>query len=331
MENEATQVVTEETPQEAAPVQETVQEPASIPEPVEAQPVAEEPVAEAATPAPLTKYERIMRSLGDIPEEANETLLESIDEKTIEKLPASAKGVLRHLIAQQNAQHRKMQEEREQAFKERQSKIEEFEQRVQTDAKNLIRNRAELNKMLLDPKFQKLMQQANLPEEEMADAFTPEGIQQRIEKGVAQAMKQFQEPITAAAHRSQQMAQYQEFLETHPKMSDASFKREVRTLMEQRQAAGQPIPLEDAYNNVDRSRMLQEHEKRLAAERQARARSAQKVSRSTVSSSGESQEPVPNWVTERGYKGHRGQTARIHYLRDNPKALEALRAQQKNR
>jgi hypothetical protein len=325
MENEATQVVTEETPQEAAPVQETVQEPASIPERVEAQPVAE------AAPAPLTKYERIMRSLGDIPEEANETLIESIDEKTIEKLPASAKGVLRHLIAQQNAQHRKMQEEREQAFTERQSKIEEFEQRVQTDAKNLIRNRAELNKMLLDPKFQKLMQQANLPEEQMADAFTPEGIQQRIEKGVAQAMKQFQEPITEAAQRSQQMAQYQNFLESHPKMSDASFKREVRTLMETRQSAGQPIPLEDAYNNVDRSRMLQEHEKRLSSERQARARSAQKVSRSTVSSSGESQEPVPNWVTERGYKGHRGQTARIHYLRDNPKALEALRAQQRNR
>tara|TARA_R100000315_G_scaffold60576_1_gene37436 strand:+ start:1384 stop:2379 length:996 start_codon:yes stop_codon:yes gene_type:complete len=331
METEATQQAIEETPQEAVSPVEAEAQAAEQPVEEAAAPAAEAEAPVAATPAPLSKYERIMRSLGDIPEEANETLLESIDESTIERLPASAKGVLRHLIAQQNAQHQKLQAEREEAHKQRQAQINELEQRVQKDAKNLIRNRAELNKMLLDPKFQKLLQQANLKEEDMADAFTPEGIQQRINKGIAQAMEDFQKPIQQAAHRSQQMAQYQEFVDQNPKMKEPDFKREVRTLMEERKSNHQPISLQDAYNNIDRKRMLEEHEKRLASERQARARSAQKVSRSTVSSSGDSADPVPKWVTEKGYNNARGSKARIMYLRDNPKALQALRAQQKRR
>tara|TARA_S200002703_G_scaffold154445_2_gene157235 strand:- start:35 stop:979 length:945 start_codon:yes stop_codon:yes gene_type:complete len=278
-------------------------------------------------PKELTKQERITNALGDIPKEPNEQLIEAIDEKSIEKLPDSAKGVLKHLIAQQNKEY----EERIKAFDDRESKLQEYQHKLKKDAKDLIQNRAQLNKMLLDPKFQQMLKQADIPDESMADPFSEEGIQQRISKGVANAMKQFQEPITQAAQRSQQMANYQNFVENHPQMENKDFKGSVRTLMEERRGSGQPISLEDAYAHVDRQRLIKAEQQRIQKERSARAKSAAQISKSTLSSNGQSKDPVPSWVTDRGYNGARGNTARIMYLRDNPDALQRLRQQQKNR
>ena len=216
-------------------------------------------------------------------------------------------------------------------FEERESKLQEYQQKLKKDAKDLIQNRAQLNKMLLDPKFQKMLKQADIPDEQLADPFSEEGIQQRISKGVANAMKQFQEPITQAAQRSQQMAEYQKFVEAHPQMENKDFKGQVRSLMEQRRGDGQPISLNDAYAHVDRQRLIKAEQERIQKERSARAKSAQQISKSTMSSNGQSKDPVPNWVTDKGYKGARGNTARIMYLRDNPDALQRLRQQQKNR
>ena len=265
--------------------------------------------------------------MGDIPEQPNEELIEAIDEKSIEKLPDSAKGVLKHLMAKQNKEY----EERLKVFEERESKLQEYQQKLKKDAKDLIQNRAQLNKMLLDPKFQKMLKQADIPDEQLADPFSEEGIQQRISKGVANAMKQFQEPITQAAQRSQQMAEYQKFVEAHPQMENKDFKGQVRSLMEQRRGDGQPISLNDAYAHVDRQRLIKAEQERIQKERSARAKSAQQISKSTMSSNGQSKDPVPSWVTDKGYKGARGNTARIMYLRDNPDALQRLRQQQKNR
>jgi hypothetical protein len=335
MNDEATQVEeTQQSAAESAPAPERSVEaaPAAPEKKVElkkAKPVPIEP--EKKAPEPLSKYQRIVRSLGEMPEEANETLLDSIDESTIEKLPASAKGVLKHLIAKQEAENKRRLEEQSKQFEDRQKHLAEFEERIKADAKNLIRNRAQLNKMLLDPKFQQMLQAANKEEKDMADPYTPEGIQDRINKGVALAMKEFQEPIRESAQKSQQIARYNEFVENHPKMNESGFKKEVRELMESRHKDNRPISLEDAYAHIDRKRLIEAEEKRLASERQARAKSAQRVSKSTKSSSGESADPVPKWVLEKGYNGHRGNLARLHYLRDNPKALAALRAKQRQR
>ena len=278
-------------------------------------------------PKELTKSERIQNALGDIPKEPNAQLMEQIDEKTLEKLPDSAKGVLKHLIAQQNKEY----EERVKTFEERETKLQEYQAKLKKDARDLIQNRAQLNKMLLDPKFQKMLKEADIPDEKMADPFSEEGIQQRISKGVASAMKQFQEPITQAAQRSQQMAEYQKFVESHPQMENKEFKSQVRSLMEERREGGQPLSLSDAYAHVDRQRLIKAEQDRIQKERSARAKSAAQVSKSTLSSNGQSKDPVPSWVTEKGYKGTRGNTARIMYLRDNPEALQRLRQQQKNR
>ena len=290
-------------------------------------PIQVQPQVEKEVPKELTKYERIQNALGEIPSEPNEQLLESIDEKTLEKLPDSAKGVLKHLMAKQNKDY----EERAKSFEEREAKLQEYQTQLKKDAKSLIQNRAQLNKMLLDPKFQKMLQQADISEESMADPFSEEGIQQRISKGVASAMKEFQQPITQAAARAQQMAEYQKFVETNPQMENKEFKGQVRTLMEERRESGQPISLNDAYAHVDRQRLIKAEQSRIQKEREARAKSARQISKSTISSNGQSKDPVPKWVIERGYNGARGSKARIMYLRDNPEALQRLRQQQKNR
>jgi hypothetical protein len=144
-------------------------------------------------------------------------------------------------------------------------------------------------------------------------------------------MKEFQQPITAAAARAQQMAEYQKFVEANPQMENKEFKGQVRTLMEQRKEGGQPISLNDAYAHVDRQRLIQAEQGRIQKERAARAKSARQISKSTMSSNGQSKDAVPKWVSERGYKDRRGNSARILYLRDHPEALQKLRQQQKNR
>ena len=294
--------------------------------PVEAVPEAVPEVApETVTAEDISKFDDLMKSLGDIPDEPNQQLMESIDETSIDKLPDSAKGLLKHLIAKQNQEHLSKMSE----FDDYKKKLAEREAQIHAEAKKMIRNRAEMNRVLLDPKFQEFMQKANISEDEMEDPFTPKGMEQRIAKGVSDAMRNFQEPFTAAAKRSQQIAAYQEFVDSNPLMKDPKFKQEVRQLMDTRREEGRPLALGDAYAMVDRGRMLQAQEAKLAQERQARAKSNRKISRATMSNSVTPEEPIPKWVKSKGYNGRRGQQAVIHYLRDNPKALAELRAQQK--
>ena len=292
--------------------------------PQAAAPQAEAPQAEAPQAG---RYESLVKSLGEIPDQPNEQLLDSIDEQSLEKMPDSAKGLLKHMMARQKIEHQKRLEE----VSTHRKTLEEHEGRIREEARNLLRRRAQLNKMLTNPKFQEMLTKADVPEEQLADPLTQEGMQQRIQRGVAEAMREFQKPITAAANRAQQIESYTSFVETHPQMKDAGFKKSVRSFMETRRDSGAAVSLEDAYAHVDRQRLLKEEASRIATEREARARSARKISRSTVSSQPDAGDPVPEWVMKKGYNGVRGQSARIHYLRDNPKALEKLRALQKQR
>ena len=315
-----------------------VEAPTEAPAP-EAVETAPEPAPESAAEAPapeaesqpasdgMDRYQTLMKSLGEIPKEPSSALLDKIDAKSIESLPSAAKGLLRHLIAQQKVSHTKEVEK----LTSRSTDLDTRATKIEEDHRALVRNRAQLNQVLLDPKFQELLKAANMPEEEMPDRFTKEGIDARIAKGVASAMKQFQAPITEAAMKAKNMAEYSDFVSEHPQMKDSGFKGDVRRLMQSRKETGSPIALSDAYAMVDRDRLLKANAAQAEKERKARASSARKISRSTMSSSTETGDPVPKWVTEKGYDGSMGQMARIKYLRDNPKALAKLRSTQKGR
>ncbi len=300
----------------------------ATPEPA---PEAAEPQVETPQEAPTTtepsSLDDLLDALGDIPDEPSAALLENLDESTIKNLPASMKGLFKHMVAAERKRVRELEEKINTRSSDLDKKFEELKEQNRV----VIRNRAQLNEVLMDPKFQEYLQQADVPEEEMADPYSKEGIEQRIKKGVAEAMREFQKPIAESATRAQQMAKYQDFVAANPMMQDRGFKTEVRDLMQQRRDGGTPVSLEDAYALVERGRMLAEQQKQTAKERLKRSQSARQVSRSTVSSSNDNQDPVPKWVTEKGYQGVRGSQARILYLRDNPAALQKLRAQQKSR
>ena len=319
---------TQEPTVEVAPEPQVEATETSEPEVVEtAQPEQQAQSEQQEQPTGQDRYESLMGLLGDIPDKPNEQLLNDIDEKSIESLPASAKGLLKHLIAQQKV----VQQKELEALSKKNESLKERESRIQTESRKLIQNRAELNRVLLDPKFQDFLKQRNMPEEEMADPFSKEGMEQRIQKKVAEAMHEFQKPITEAAERARQMSAYTEFVNTHEKMKDAAFKKDVLKVIEDREKQERPVSIEDAYNMVEFERMKKAEEARKAREIKARAKSNRKINRATMSSSNDSGDPVPKWVTEKGYQGARGNTARILYLRDNPKAFAKLREQQKSR
>lgn len=274
-----------------------------------------------------SKLEGLLDALGEIPEKPSEALLESLDAKSVENLPDSMKGLFKHLVAAERQRVRQLEQKMSTRNTELDKKFEELKEQNRV----VIRNRAQLNQVLLDPKFQEFLKNADVPEEELKDPFSQEGIQQRIKKGVAEAMREFQKPIQESATKAQQMAKYQDFVAGHPMMQEKSFKTEVRDLMQERKDSGSALTLDDAYALVERNRMVAEQQKQTTRDRLKRSESARNVSRSTVSSSNDGGDPVPKWVTEKGYKGSRGNTARIMYLRDNPAALQKLRAQQKTR
>ncbi len=296
------------------------------PAPEAAEPQVETP-QEASTTTEPSRLDDLLDALGEIPDEPSAALLENLDESTIKNLPASMKGLFKHMVAAERKRVRQLEEKMNTRSSDLDKKFEELKEQNRV----VIRNRAQLNEVLMDPKFQEYLQQADVPEEQMADPYSKEGIEQRIKKGVAEAMREFQKPIAESATRAQQMAKYQDFVAANPMMQDRGFKTEVRDLMQQRRDGGTPVSLEDAYALVERGRMLAEQQKQTAKERLKRSQSARQVSRSTVSSSNDNQDPVPKWVTEKGYQGVRGSQARILYLRDNPAALQKLRAQQKSR
>jgi hypothetical protein len=324
------QVETPATPEVVAetPVVETLETPvveAAEPE-VEAVEAAE-PVEEAVQPTDPSRLESLLDALGEIPEQPSEALLENLDAKSVQNLPDSVKGLFKHLVAAERQRIRQVEEKMTTRNSELDKKFEELKEQNRV----VIRNRAQLNQVLLDPKFQEFLKHADTPEEELKDPLSQEGIEQRIRKGVAEAMREFQKPIQESATRAQQMAKYQDFVAGHPMMQEKAFKTEVRDLMQTRRDAGGAVSLEDAYALVERNRMIAEQEKQTAKDRLKRSKSARQVARSTVSSSNDGGDPVPKWVMDKGYKGSRGNTARILYLRDNPAALQKLRAQQKTR
>ena len=76
-------------------------ETAPAPEVAEAQtePTTLEAVAETPQQIDSNRLASLLDELGEIPDKPNEALLENIDERSIKNLPASVKGLFKHLVA----------------------------------------------------------------------------------------------------------------------------------------------------------------------------------------------------------------------------------------
>ena len=130
----------------------------------------EEPVVEteAETPTEPSRLESLLDALGDIPDQPSEALLENLDERSIRNLPAGVKGLFKHLIAAERQRVKQLEEKINTRNSELDKKFEELKEQNRI----VIRNRAQLNEVLLDPKFQEFLKQADVAEEDMADPFS---------------------------------------------------------------------------------------------------------------------------------------------------------------
>lgn len=317
---EETENITEQ-PEEVAAEQSIAQEPTSAPaEEHRAGDIPTRQQAEATEePATETKggsrFDRLADALGDLPDEANDRLLEGIDEKTIERLPVEAKVMMRHMLAdrlREMERNKRAQEAAAQSYKNK-------EQELHAEARRVIESRAKMAEVFRNKELQDLLKKKDIPENRMPDPFTPEGIQARIDRATAQGLQRFIEPITRSAKQAQSEAKYNEFVASHPNMMDKTFKGQVVSLIRERKQAGVSVALRDAHDLVEHQNMVKDAQVKRQKERTRRAESARKISRTSVSSDPESGSLIPNWVSDKGYKGRRGSAATYLFLKDNPK------------
>jgi ribosomal protein S20 len=324
---------TEQAPEAEVAAEEAAPEAVeAAPESVEAAPeqeAAPEPEPEAAQAAPeevdeREVFDRLADALGELPDSPNGRILDGLTEKQIEKLPVEAKVMLKHVLSE-----RVREMERNKAAK---SAMEtEFQKRKEMlagEAKSLIQNRAKLAKVFQTEQMKKVLASKDIKDSDLPDPYTPEGIQARVERASAQHFAKFVEPITQSARRAEAESAYNNFIETHPKMSNKKFKSEVATLIKQRREASTPVSLQDAHDLVEHQWNLRDAARKREQERSRRAASARKVGRSSVGSDPANGSDIPDWVAKNGYKGHRGPAATYHFLKDNPKIHARVKKKQ---
>lgn len=284
-----------------------------------------EPTVETLPESSDDRMSFIMDGLGEMPDEPNSKLIESLTAKDIASLPDSVKGILKHSLALSRQEFSKKSE----VFTQREQELASREAELKKANDEMIRNRAKLNEMFLDERFQKHLDKAEIPDEELADINTPEGLQQRIEREAAKANKAIHEPIIQAARQAKMQSDYQEFCSTHPKMNDDSFKGEMLGLMKERKEAGKAIGWDDAYALTEAKRYQAAQEAKAAKERRERAISNAQIQQRTTSSKSSSNEIIPNWVSD-GYDGYKGDEAVNRWLRDNPDAVKKFLKARRN-
>ena len=146
--------------------------------------------------------------------------------------------------------------------------------------------------------------------------MSEEGIQARINRGVAEAVRNVFQPMQEVSSQRRQESAYLDFLESHPEMKDPSFKREVAKMVGDRKSVGAPISTQDAYEIVRARKVVNEQRKRAETERRARADAARRVQRSSVSGSPDSAEIPPDVKKQ-------GAASIAAWLQSNPEAAKA--------
>ena len=250
--------------------------------------------------------------LGDLEELKHDGFYDKIDESHIKDLPSTARRILHNFRVD-----RKMQESRHaKEMGELKTSVEERERNLMQLERDFARRQAEFSAVLQDPKVRDVL---NRPNDELPDLFSEEGIHARIERGIAQGLQRVLEPMQQASAAKSQQSAYLDFIEKHPEMRDASFKKDMAGLVRTRQEGGTPISTQDAYQIVKARRVLAKQQARSAKETKARQESARNI-RSASSSGSPSKSTIPPEVKKRGA------TAIAKWLQSNPEAARAIRS-----
>jgi hypothetical protein len=225
----------------------------------------------------------------------------------LKALPGPARQALRDALAlrQRDAEtHAKALEEKEAAIKAREAAIE----KARLD---LARDREQFAALANDPEIKKVLEK---PVGELPDAMTPEGIEARIQRGIAEGLERRFKPVTQAAERTELERRYLEFVDTHPEMKDAAFKAEVDAYLTDVNKDGLRVRTPEAYEIIKGRRLAKAEEARRAQETAARRESARHVAATTTR--GGPPTEIPAHI-------RKNSAALLAYLENNPSAVQA--------
>ena len=248
--------------------------------------------------------------LGDLEELQHDGFYEKINEDHIKDLPPTARRILHNFrVDRKLAQDKHVSE-----MEELRAAIEKREQGLSDMEREFSKRQAEFANLVEDPEVQKLLSE---PDGEMPDIFTEEGVEARIQRGIAKGMSAILEPMKHAADIKARENNYLEFVDKHPEMRDASFKKDVAGLVRSRAEGGIPLSTQDAYQIVKARRVMAQQQARAAQEQRARQQSARRIGRA-VSGGNPSSGEIPPDIKKKGAY------AISQWLAANPEAARKL-------
>jgi hypothetical protein len=253
--------------------------------------VFEQEVAPAPEPEP-SSFNALDAELGELEELQHDGFYEKINEDHIKELPPTARRILHNFRVDRKLAEEKHVSEME-ALK---TKIEERESSLSSMEREFAKRQAEFANLIEDPEVQKIL---NEPDGNLPDIFTEEGVEARIQRGIAKGMSAILEPMKHAADVKARESNYLDFVSQHPEMKDVSFKKDVAGLVRSRANEGIPLSTQDAYQIVKARRVMAQQQARAAQEQRARQQSARRIGRA-VSGGNPSSGGIPPEVKKKG-------------------------------
>ena len=261
---------------------------------VEAAPSGETFEQEAAPepePEP-SSFNALDAELGDLEELEHDGFYDKITEEHIKDLPPTARRILHNFSVDRKLAQDKHVEEMESL----KAAIEKREQQLSDMERDFSQRQAEFASLVEDPEVQKILSE---PEGELPDIFTEEGVEARIQRGIAKGMSAVLQPMKQAADIKARETNYLDFVDQHPEMKDTSFKKDVAGLVRSRANEGIPLSTQDAYQIVKARRVMAQQQARAAQEQRARQQSARRIGRA-VSGGNPSSGEIPPDIKKKG-------------------------------
>ena len=269
-----------------------------------------EPSFKSDESEPHPSFSALDLALNDIEELEHDGFYDKIDESHLKDLPPVARRILHNFRVDRKLQEKRHGTEMQNLM----AKIEARERRLAESERDFAKQQAEFASLVENPEVQAILQE---PQGEMPDVYTQEGIEARIQQGIAKGMQTILQPMKAAADIKSRENAYLEFLSAHPEMKDPGFKKEVAGLVRSRADAGTPVTTQDAYQLVKAQRIQAQQQARVLKEQRARQQSARRVGRA-VSGGNPSNGEIPPDVKKQGA------FAIANWLKANPEAARKL-------
>ena len=235
---------------------------------------------------------------------------DGITEHDIKELPTVARRILHNF----RVAYKKKQGELDRSHQDRLSEYKKREQQIEHLERDFARRQAEWASLIEDPNIQQAL---NVPDEELPDIMSEDGINAHINRRVAEAVSSVFQPMQEASSQRRQEAAFFDFLESHPEMKDPAFKKEVATLVTERKNTDAPLSTQDAYEVVRARKIMADQRARTEKERRARAEAARRVQRRSMSGSPDAMQIPPDVKKQ-------GAASIAAWLKSNPEAAKAL-------